>query len=232
MRLSFITGPVDVWLEGFRYFRPFRVRFGELDAFGHVNNVVYFRYFEQARIDYFGHLGLFTDLFTGPSSGLIVVAQQEAHYLKPLYFGDAIDVGVRCARLGRTSLTLEYAVLRRPRPDGDARAGTVQAAGEGGSAAAGRGRPAAPDAPPPAGERNRTNEAVDVSGPAEPAGDGSRSAVDASEDRPRPERLVAAGRSVLVHLDRERKAPAALPEAVRAVLSAFDRPEGADEWGY
>ncbi|KWW97279.1 hypothetical protein TR75_09380, partial [Hydrogenibacillus schlegelii] len=76
------------------------------------------------------------------------------------------------------------------------------------------------------------NEAVDDSGPAEPAGDGSRSAVDASEDRPRPERLVAAGRSVLVHLDRERKAPAALPEAVRAVLSAFDRPEGADEWGY
>ena len=53
----------------FHFSTPIKIRFRDLDAFGHVNNAVYFTYMEVARTDYFTHVGLLkTDEFPRRSS--------------------------------------------------------------------------------------------------------------------------------------------------------------------
>ncbi|MBE3595521.1 MAG: acyl-CoA thioesterase [Hydrogenibacillus sp.] len=126
MGIPFIDEPLERWAERFRFYRPFKVRFGEIDAFGHVNNVVYFRYFEQARIEYLAHLGVFREMFEGSTSSIIVAANLEAHYLAPVYFDEQIDVGVKAERIGRSSIDLSY-VVRRPSGASCARDGATGA---------------------------------------------------------------------------------------------------------
>lgn len=79
------------------------VRFADLDALGHVNNAVFLTYFESARIAWWLHV-------TG-RSGLdaldMILARAEIDYRAPVYWGERLAVGVRCASLGRTSFVLE-----------------------------------------------------------------------------------------------------------------------------
>ncbi len=85
------------------------VRFRDLDAFGHVNNAVYLSYFEMARIAYWRHV-------TGRTSLRdldMIVARAEIDYRSPLLFGEAIEVGVGCTALGRSSFVLELDVHER-----------------------------------------------------------------------------------------------------------------------
>ncbi len=49
-------------LEGFSVVTEIPVAWGEMDALNHVNNAVYFRYFETARLDYFSHISLMEDM--------------------------------------------------------------------------------------------------------------------------------------------------------------------------
>ena len=55
------------------------VAWGDMDAFGHVNNVQYYRYIESARIAYFDALQVFTE------DVLTVVASSQCKYLKPVF---------------------------------------------------------------------------------------------------------------------------------------------------
>jgi acyl-CoA thioester hydrolase len=84
------------------------VRWGDLDALGHVNNTLYFRYFESARIAYFervafvpesGHEG------TGP-----ILASTECRFRRPLRYPDRLKVGARVASLADDRFTMEYVV--------------------------------------------------------------------------------------------------------------------------
>ena len=56
-RISYIED-FEQWENGFSFYNPVKVRFGEVDMFGHVNNVVAFTYFEEARIALFKELDL------------------------------------------------------------------------------------------------------------------------------------------------------------------------------
>jgi acyl-CoA thioester hydrolase len=78
------------------------VQWGEMDAFNHLNNVVYYRYSESARIGYLQALGMFD------GSMVTVLAQSSCQYLYPVTYPDALLLGVRCKRLGHTSITMEY----------------------------------------------------------------------------------------------------------------------------
>lgn len=82
------------------------VQWGDMDAFGHVNNVMYFRYFETARIAYLRALGL--DLTGGTGT---VVADSYARYRRPLYYPDTIRLGVRISEMHRSGCLQEYAVF-------------------------------------------------------------------------------------------------------------------------
>ena len=92
----------------FRYVRRIEVRFGDLDALGHVNHVVYLTYVEQVRTRYF-HEVLGIDV---PAGLTWVIARVSCEYLLPLVFGDAVDVGWRIGRLGRASAEYEFVLMR------------------------------------------------------------------------------------------------------------------------
>ena len=73
-----------------------------MDAFNHLNNVVYYRYAESARIAYLQTLGMFD------GSMVTVLAQSSCQYLRPVVYPDTLLLGVRCQRLGTTSIVIEY----------------------------------------------------------------------------------------------------------------------------
>ena len=79
------------------------VQWGEMDAFNHLNNVVYYRYAESARIAYLQALGMFD------GSMVTMLAQSSCQYLRPVTYPDTLLIGVRCQRLGNTSIVIEYA---------------------------------------------------------------------------------------------------------------------------
>ena len=85
------------------------VQWGDQDAFGHVNNVIYFRWFESARIAYGMHAGL-DKLYSEQQLGPILAAVN-CSYRKQLLFPDTVLVGARITKLGRTSLQMEHAVV-------------------------------------------------------------------------------------------------------------------------
>jgi acyl-CoA thioester hydrolase len=90
----------------FRFFHALEVRYGDIDAQRHLNNARYFTYMEQARIGYLLELGLWNG---GDFEGVgMILAEQKCSYLKPILFGQAIEVGVRISRLGNKSFTMEY----------------------------------------------------------------------------------------------------------------------------
>jgi acyl-CoA thioester hydrolase len=80
------------------------VRFADADAFGHVNNAVYLTYLEDARNAWLRELGL---VRTREDIAMIL-ARVEIDYRDQLELGEAVDVAVRCARIGTKSFDLEY----------------------------------------------------------------------------------------------------------------------------
>lgn len=100
---------------------PVQVRYGDLDAQGHVNNTRFFAYIEQARLGYLQHLGLW-DGRDFMNLG-VIVGDVHLRYVAPIYLGQAIQVGVRVARLGNKSLTFENEIF-------DVKTGATLAKGE------------------------------------------------------------------------------------------------------
>lgn len=101
------TSAVD---ERFRYVRPIAVRFRDLDVLGHVNHVVYLSYVEQVRSHYF--FDLFGLRVPSDLPFAWVVARISCEYLRPLSFGEAVDVGWRVSRVGGASADYEFEIGR------------------------------------------------------------------------------------------------------------------------
>ena len=87
------------------------VQWGEQDLFGHVNNTVYFRWFESARIAYLDRIG-FSQLMASAQLGPILAAIS-CNYRRQLTFPDTVDIGSRITRIGRTSMTMAHAIRSR-----------------------------------------------------------------------------------------------------------------------
>lgn len=98
-------------MEGFRFVFPVEVRFRDLDALGHVNNAVYLTYMESARLEYWMRVAGRRDL---RDLGMIL-ARAEVDYRSPLELGEAVEVGVRCASMRRSSFVLEFRLEERAR---------------------------------------------------------------------------------------------------------------------
>lgn len=93
-------------MPGFRFHHPVEVRYGDLDAQGHVNNAKYLTYFEQARVRYWTELGLFSSDQSFMEIG-VIIADIHIRYLAPVRWGMDVQVGVRTSRIGNKSLTVE-----------------------------------------------------------------------------------------------------------------------------
>lgn len=85
------------------------VAWGEMDAFGHVNNVVYFRYFENARLEYFRRAGWW-DLQDTTGVGPIV-ASTSARFRRALVYPDTIQIGARIVSLGTDRFTMQHRIV-------------------------------------------------------------------------------------------------------------------------
>ncbi len=87
------------------------VAWGEMDAFQHLNNVVYFRYFESARIAYFDAIDMLAEM---EASGVgPILAETRCRYRIPLTFPDTVVVGARVSALAPRGFMMQYAVASR-----------------------------------------------------------------------------------------------------------------------
>ncbi|EST21582.1 hypothetical protein N566_27375 [Streptomycetaceae bacterium MP113-05] len=85
------------------------LRWSDMDAFGHVNNVVFLRYLEEARIDFMFRLARRAD--SGAFTGGSVVARHEVDYLRPLvHRHEPVTVETWVTKAGAASTTLTYEI--------------------------------------------------------------------------------------------------------------------------
>jgi acyl-CoA thioester hydrolase len=94
-------------LDGFPVIIDVPVAWGEMDAFGHVNNIVYFRYFESARIAYLDAIG-----FRGDDGGSgPILASTHCRFRLPLEYPDVVRVGARATDISDDRFAMEYRVV-------------------------------------------------------------------------------------------------------------------------
>ncbi len=86
-----------------------RVRFRDVDSFGHVNNAVYSTYLEQARLDALGGLGS------------VILARVEIDFRAEVNVGEDVEVRSRCTRIGTKSIELEHEIIAGGRLAAEAR---------------------------------------------------------------------------------------------------------------
>lgn len=79
-----------------------KVAWGDMDAFGHVNNVQYYRYIESARIEYFDALNVFAE------ETLTVVASSQCKYLKPVFYPDQLKIYTRTDEMRNSAIRMHY----------------------------------------------------------------------------------------------------------------------------
>ena len=102
-----MTARGDFW-----FFWPARVRYAEIDAQGVVFNGNYLAYFDTAITDYLRALPYTYSLGGDAAAGTdFHIVKATVEYKAPIRFDDEIEVGVRTARLGRTSLVYRLAIF-------------------------------------------------------------------------------------------------------------------------
>lgn len=94
--------------EGWNFGQADRVRFHELDALNHVNNIVYLRWFEDIRIPYF-HAHAITS-YDSEDDPQVVLATNAARYFKPMFLGETFVVTARTSSFRNSSFVMEYGV--------------------------------------------------------------------------------------------------------------------------
>jgi acyl-CoA thioester hydrolase len=89
-------------------FRPITTRWMDNDVYGHVNNVVYYSFFDTAVNGLLLEAGVL-DIHAGAVIGLVVETQ--CNYFAPIAFPQAVTAGVRVAQLGRSSVRYEIGLF-------------------------------------------------------------------------------------------------------------------------
>jgi acyl-CoA thioester hydrolase len=96
-------------LAGYPVWCTFPIQWGDQDAFAHVNNTVYLRWFESARIAYGAKVGLAQSRDSqqvGP-----ILAAISCNYRRQLIYPDTVHIGARISGIGRTSMVMEHRVV-------------------------------------------------------------------------------------------------------------------------
>lgn len=99
--------------EDFRVFRTIGTRWADNDVYGHVNNVVYYSWFDTAVNAHLIEAGAL-DIHQGPVIGLVIETQ--CNYFAPLAFPQTIEAGLRVAHLGSSSVRYEVGLFAQGEP--------------------------------------------------------------------------------------------------------------------
>lgn len=97
----------------FRRFRPIGTRWADNDVYGHVNNVVYYGWFDTAVNGHLIDAGVL-DIHHGAVIGLVV--ETRCRYFAPLAFPQPVEAGLRVAQLGRSSVRWEVGLFAAGEP--------------------------------------------------------------------------------------------------------------------
>lgn len=93
----------------YAHFTRITTRWMDNDVYGHVNNVVYYSFFDTVVNQYLVK-GESLDPRTSPVVGLVVETQ--CRYFRPISFPDSVDAGIRVAKLGNSSVRYEVGLFR------------------------------------------------------------------------------------------------------------------------
>ena len=97
----------------YKVFRTIGTRWMDNDAYGHVNNVVYYSWFDTAVNAYLIEQGVL-DMACGQTIGLVIETQ--CNYFSPLTFPEVVEAGIRVARLGASSVRYEVGLFAQGAP--------------------------------------------------------------------------------------------------------------------
>ena len=95
--------------SGYRHFLAIPTRWMDNDVYRHVNNVVYYSYFDTVVNQYLVERGVL-DIEASPVIGLVVETQ--CHYFSPIAFPDTVHAGLRVAKFGTSSVRYEIGIFR------------------------------------------------------------------------------------------------------------------------
>lgn len=93
----------------YRHFLPITTRWMDNDVYGHVNNVVYYSYFDTVANRFLIEAGGL-DIHNDPVIGLVV--ETKCTYRQPLAFPETVEAGLRVRRIGQSSVTYEIGLFR------------------------------------------------------------------------------------------------------------------------
>ncbi len=99
--------------SAYKVFRSIGTRWMDNDAYGHVNNVVYYSWFDTAVNAHLIEHGVL-DIHQGDIIGLVIETQ--CNYFSPLAFPQTVEAGIRVARLGASSVRYEVGLFAQGEP--------------------------------------------------------------------------------------------------------------------
>ena len=95
-------------MNGYHVVIEVPIAWGDMDAFGHVNNTVFFRLFESARMEYLGRIN-----FSGAVNGAgPILATTHCRFRRPIIYPDRVRVGARVTEVAADRFTMEYLILK------------------------------------------------------------------------------------------------------------------------
>ncbi len=110
------------FLKDYTVVEEIPVRWGDMDARGHVNNTIFYRYFESSRIALFQ----FLDIYEEPTTARIgpILSFQSCFYKAPLFYPDTVYVGAKITRIEGSKIIIKHVLssknLERIAAEGEA----------------------------------------------------------------------------------------------------------------
>lgn len=91
---------MELTYESFKSTLPIQIRFGDIDALGHINNNIYYSYFDLGKAQYFENLKADNVSWI---EGMIVLARTETDFILPVFYRESIAVDTKIIKLGEKS---------------------------------------------------------------------------------------------------------------------------------
>ncbi|MEI7969534.1 MAG: thioesterase family protein [Betaproteobacteria bacterium] len=104
-----MTRPEPQARSAFRHFQAIPTRWMDNDVYGHVNNVVYYSYFDTVVNQYLIEQGVLR-IDSAPVIGLVI--ETRCNYFQPVCFPDLVHAGLRVAHMGTSSVRYEIGLFR------------------------------------------------------------------------------------------------------------------------
>ena len=111
--MNALVKPQPEGRDAYKAFRPITTRWMDNDVYGHVNNVVYYSWFDTAVNATLIEKGVL-DIHGGETIGLVIETQ--CNYFAPLAFPQTIEAGIRVAKLGTSSVRYEVGLFAQGEP--------------------------------------------------------------------------------------------------------------------